>query len=113
MNIITGAAAKRAAETATQTVEKIRKAADEEILVSRKEISLKIAVALLGGIVLGMLISPRKKVSYKIASENHDIGGGEFSVNKPHDEEEDEDFDEDDNDYESDDDRKHGKFIKL
>lgn len=68
-------------EEITRTAAEIKKAAEEEITMSRKMISLKVTAAFLGGIVLGMLISPRKKVSYKIASENHDIGGGEVSLN--------------------------------
>ena len=102
----------------TRTASDIKKAAEEEITVSRKYISLKVTAAFLGGIVLGMLISPRKKVSYKIASENHDIGGGEVSLNGPHkccdDEYEDEYYDDDDND---DDEKscckKNGKVLKF
>ena len=104
-------AAESAVETAKETAANIRKYADEEVIISRKMISLKVAAAFLGGLVIGMLISPRKKVSYKIASENHDIGGGEFSVNKPSDEYEDYDEDEDEDDGGFD--TKPGKFIKL
>ena len=111
MNILTGMTAKKAADAAAQAVDKVKKAADEEILISRKMISLKVAVALLGGIVIGMLISPRKKVSYKIASDNHDIGGGEISLNKPCGDEEYDEYDEDEDEPE--DDKKRGKFIKL
>ncbi len=107
-------AAKKLGEKAAD----IRRAADEEIVISKKVQTLEILVALLGGIVLGMFLSPRKKVSYKIASENHDIGGGEFSVNKPggtdDDDVDDDDFDDDDDDdFDTDDNGKNGKFIKL
>ena len=105
-------AAGNAVETAKEAAASIKRYADEEVIISRKMISLKVAAAFLGGLVIGMLISPRKKVSYKIASENHDIGGGEVSVNKPCDEYEYDDYDEDDDDDE-DNDKKHGKFIKL
>lgn len=103
-------AAENAVETAKGAAANIRKYADEEVIVSRKMISLKVAAAFLGGLVIGMLISPRKKVSYKIASDNHDIGGGEYSANG-RDDEYDEDYDEDEDN--GDDDKKHGKFIKL
>ena len=70
--------ASRAAENvvgnAKEIAENIKKLGDENIIISRRVFSLQIAVAVLGGIVFGMLISPRKKVSYKIASENRDIG---------------------------------------
>lgn len=67
-------------EKFNDTVNAVIKASEEEITMSRKVFTLEVAVALLGGIILGMLISPRKKVSYKIASENHDIG--DFTGNK-------------------------------
>ena len=75
--IISKQAAKAAGnvvDNAKEVAENIRKLGEEDIIISRKVFSLEIAVAVLGGIVLGMLISPRKKVSYKIASNNHDIG---------------------------------------
>ncbi len=81
----------------------LAKAAEEEIVISRKVLSLEIAVALLGGIILGMIISPRKKVSYKIASNNN------INADDEYDEEED-DVPEDETDG---DEPKNGKFIKL
>ena len=96
--------AAQAAETAKEAAANIKRFADEEVIVSRKMISLKIVAAFLGGLVIGMLISPRKKVSYKIASDNHDIGeipGLDYDG--------DDDYDED----EEDDDKKNSKFIKL
>lgn len=96
--------AAKAAETAKEAAANIKRYADEEVIVSRKMISLKVAAAFLCGLVIGMLISPRKKVSYKIASDNHDIGeipGLDYDG--------DEDYDEN----EEDDDKKNSKFIKL
>ncbi|MBQ3841614.1 MAG: hypothetical protein II820_02860 [Ruminiclostridium sp.] len=103
-------------------VNSVVKAAEEEITMSRKVFGLEIAVAILGGIVFGMLISPRKKVSYKIASNNHDIG--DFAGSKHCTEEYDEDEDENEEDTEDDDDNGSdeapdsdingkSKFIKL
>ncbi len=103
------------------------KAGEEELTMSRKVFTLQIAVALLGGIVLGMLISPRKKVSYKIASNNHDIGElapdrhrapgyDEYDEDEDEDEEEDSsgnDADDDDNDEDEAPDNGRSKFIKL
>lgn len=107
-----------------ETASAISEAAEEMITMSRRTHTLEILVALLGGIVIGMFLSPRKKVSYKIASNNHDIGG--IAPNKPCDEDEDDDYDEDDDDAgdsdedEDDDDTAeetqsaaNDKFIKL
>lgn len=46
------------------------KAAEETVTISRKNLTLEILVALLGGIVIGMFLSPRKKITYKIACDN-------------------------------------------
>ena len=71
----------------TRTAAGIKKAAEEEVTMSRKMISLKVTAAFLAGLVLGMLISPRKKVSYKIASDN--------KINQLEEDDYDEDYDED------------------
>ena len=135
--IVAGIISKQAAKAAGNVVdnakevaENIRKLGEEDIIISRKVFSLEIAVAVLGGIVLGMLISPRKKVSYKIASNNHDIG--EIAPDRhrapgydEYDEDEDEDEDEEEEDSSSNDadgddddedeapDNGRSKFIKL
>lgn len=83
----------------------IIKAAEETVTVSRKVLTLEIAVALLGGIVLGMFLSPRKKVTYKIASNNR--------INAADDEEEEEEDYAEDEDDEDEPDGRPGKFIKL
>jgi len=62
-----------------ETLSAVADASEEMITISRKTLSLEVLVALLGGIVIGMFLSPRKKVTYKIASNNHDIGSGECS----------------------------------
>ncbi len=132
--IVTGIITKKAANaaenavvSAKEAVEGIRKLADEDIVMNRKVFTLEIAVALLGGIVLGMLISPRKKVSYKIASNNHDIGElapdrhrapgyDEYDEDEDEDEEEDSsgnDADDDDDDEDEAPDNGRSKFIKL
>ena len=84
----------------------IIKAAEETVTVSRKVLTLEIAVALLGGIVLGMFLSPRKKVTYKIASNNR------INAADDEEEEEEEDYAEDEDD-EDEPDGRPGKFIKL
>lgn len=132
--IVAGIISKQAAKAAGNVVdnakevaENIRKLGEEDIIISRKVFSLEIAVAVLGGIVLGMLISPRKKVSYKIASNNHDIGElapdrhralgyDEYDEDEDEDEEEDSsgnDDDDDDNDEDEAPDNGRSKFIKL
>ena len=95
-----------------ETASAVAQAAEEIVTMSKKTFALEIAVAVLGGIVLGMFLSPRKKVSYKIASNNR--------INTEHDEDGDEDEEEDadsddDNDEDEDDDEipDNGKFIKL
>lgn len=102
--IVTSLVSKKAAEAAAEAVGNIRQIAEEEVVMSRKMFALEITVAALGGIVLGMFLSPRKNVSYKIASENHDIGGGSDS---------DEDYGFDDICEDDEDDRKKGKIIKF
>lgn len=132
--IVAGIISKQAAKAAGNVVdnakevaENIRKLGEEDIIISRKVFSLEIAVAVLGGIVLGMLISPRKKVSYKIASNNHDIGElapdrhrapgyDEYDEDEDEDEEEDSsgnDADDDDDDEDEAPDNGRSKFIKL
>ena len=132
--IVAGIISKQAAKAAGNVVdnakevaENIRKLGEEDIIISRKVFSLEIAVAVLGGIVLGMLISPRKKVSYKIASNNHDIGElapdrhrapgyDEYDEDEDEDEEEDSsgnDADDDDADEDEAPDNGRSKFIKL
>ena len=127
--IISKQAAKAAGnvvDNAKEVAENIRKLGEEDIIISRKVFSLEIAVAVLGGIVLGMLISPRKKVSYKIASNNHDIGElapdrhrapGYDEYDEDEDEEEEDssgnDADDDDNDEDEAPDNGRSKFIKL
>ena len=133
--IVAGIISKQAAKAAGNVVdnakevaENIRKLGEEDIIISRKVFSLEIAVAVLGGIVLGMLISPRKKVSYKIASNNHDIGElapdrhrapgyDEYDEDEDEDEEEedssDNEADDDDNDEDEAPDNGRSKFIKL
>lgn len=102
-----------AAAVLTKTAEAVTKKADEIITMNRKTFMLEIAVALLGGIVIGMFLSPRKKVSYKIASNNR-INSAEDD-----DEEDEEEYYEDetgagdDDEDEDDDDGRNGKFIKL
>ena len=132
--IVAGIISKQAAKAAGNVVdnakevaENIRKLGEEDIIISRKVFSLEIAVAVLGGIVLGMLISPRKKVSYKIASNNHDIGElapdrhrapgyDEYDEDEDEDEEDDSsgnDADDDDDDEDEAPDNGRSKFIKL
>ena len=130
--IVAGIISKQAAKAAGNVVdnakevaENIRKLGEEDIIISRKVFSLEIAVAVLGGIVLGMLISPRKKVSYKIASNNHDIGEiapdrhrapGYDEYDEDEDEEEEDSSDneaDDDNDEDEAPDNGRSKFIKL
>ena len=93
--IITGIMAKKA--------EQIAKAADEEVTVSKKVLTLELAVAVLSGFVLGMLLSPRKTCTYKIASGNH--------INA--DDNDDDEYDDDDEDEEDLRGGKTGRFIKL
>ncbi|MBP5781428.1 MAG: hypothetical protein J6X34_09375 [Clostridia bacterium] len=104
--------ASRAAENvvgnAKEIAENIKKLGDENIIISRRVFSLQIAVAVLGGIVFGMLISPRKKVSYKIASENRDIGTCDCCPCKSR--EEDYDGDDDDDDDNGEDEENSGSF---
>lgn len=98
-------AASIAAKKIGEATNEIMKAAEEEITMSKKVYALEIAVALLGGIVIGMFLSPRKKVSYKIASNNN--------INSCDDEDaEYDEYDEEDDD-EQDDRKKIGKLIKL
>ena len=118
--IISKQAAKAAGnvvDNAKEVAENIKKLGEEDIIISRKVFTLEIAVAVLGGLVLGMFLSPRKNVSYKIASNNHDIGTGEASLPKNCDEDEDDEYeydeDEDDDDFKSDDGNGRNKFIKL
>ncbi len=99
---------KDAAAVLTKTAEQLEKRSEETVTMSRKTFALEIAVALLGGIVLGMFLSPRKKVTYKIASNNR-INSGE--------DDDGEDggdgyYEEDDADGD-DDDGRNGRFIKL
>lgn len=100
-------AAENAVESAKEAVESLKKLADEDIIISRRVFSLEIAVALLGGIVLGMLISPRKKVSYKIASNNNINGGDDNDADEDGEYEYDEEEDTDENPG------GRNKFIKL
>lgn len=87
-----------------ETASAISEAAEEMITMSRRTHTLEILVALLGGIVIGMFLSPRKKVSYKIASNNHDIGNSKNSRIDDADEDDDEyDADEDEDNYGTDD----------
>ncbi len=90
----------------------LSKAADEQITMSRRVYSLEIAVALLGGIVLGMIISPRKKVSYKIASNNRINDSGDVCDEDEPGEEEEENCGEEDK-IDCCKNSGNGKFIKL
>lgn len=123
---------KEAASVLNRTASEVSKKAEEIITMNKKTLMLEIAVALLGGIVIGMFLSPRKKVTYKIASNNRinadddkddeDEDGNEEEPETDDeeyyededdggaDEDEDEDEDEDDGD---DDDDNNGKFIRL
>lgn len=109
MNRIAAAVAekkiKEAANIVTKTASEVVKKSEENVTMSRKMLMLEIAVALLGGIVIGMFLSPRKKVTYKIASNNR--------INAEDDDDDDEgEYYEDDEEDAGDDDR-NGKFIKL
>ena len=90
-------------EIISKKLTQISKTADEEITVSKKMLGLEFSVALRSGFVLGMLLSPRKTVTYKIASNNN--------INSEDDEPDWEDEELGDEDEDSD--KKHGKFIKL
>ena len=84
----------------------ISKAAEEEVTVSKKLFSLELAVAFLGGIVIGMFLSPRRNSSYTIASNNQ--------INSCEDEEDDEFEDDGDDDISTADTKgKSNRFIKL
>ena len=91
-----------------ETASAVAQAAEEMITISRKTFTLEIAVALLGGIVLGMFLSPRKKVTYKIASNNR------INADKDDEEEEEDDLSDEDEDSGEDEElQEKGKFIKL
>ena len=101
--IVTSIVTKKAADAAAEAAAKAAKLAEGEVVISRKMFMLEIAVAALGGIVLGMFLSPRKTCTYKIASCNH--------INSEDDEN---DGDYDEYDFDDDDDGKNkSKFIKL
>ena len=102
---VAGKTIKEAADIVTKTASEVRKNVEENVTMSRKTFMLEIAVALLGGIVLGMFLSPRKKVTYKIASNNR--------INSEDDQDEEEECYDEDSGDEDKDDGKSGKFIKL
>ena len=99
--IFTGLVAKKIDNKAAEIIS----AAEGEIVISKKLFALELAVALLGGLVLGMFLSPRKNVQWKIASNNN--------INsEPEEEDEDYYYDEDDG-FENDVLGNKSKFIKL
>ena len=69
--IITGIVTKKAANTVNEAAEKLAELSKGEVVMSKKMFMLEIAVAALGGLVLGMFLSPRKTCTYKIASCNN------------------------------------------
>ncbi|MBO6301767.1 MAG: hypothetical protein J6N15_04965 [Ruminiclostridium sp.] len=102
--IVASLVTKKAADTARQAAEDITVFAEEQVVKTRKVYALELAVAVLGGLVLGMFLSPRKTVTYKIASNNN--------INSCDEDEEDENYDEDE-DFTEEDSKSRGKFIKL
>lgn len=105
--VVTSIVTRKATDAAKQAAEEITRLAEEQVVKTRKVYTLEIAVALLGGIVIGMFFSPRRNSSYTIASNNRNIGN---SPEDDYDEEEDDfDFDDDGND----DGKNKSKFIKL
>lgn len=100
--IVASLVTKKAADTARQAAEDITVFAEEQVVKTRKVYALELAVAVLGGLVLGMFLSPRKTVTYKIASNNN--------INSCDEDEEDENYDED---FTEEDSKSRGKFIKL
>ena len=111
----------------SRTAAAVAKAAEESITMSRKMFGLEIAVALLGGIVIGMFLSPRKKVTYKIASNNRinaddddekeedesRSGNDDEDGNEYYDDDDDDDDDDADDDDDDDSSDNNSKFIKL
>ena len=64
-----GAAEKIAVDAVIKKAGKVRSSLDEDITLSKRLHILELAVALLAGLVIGMLISPRRNMT--IASNNN------------------------------------------
>ena len=67
-----GAAEKIAVDAVLKEADKVRDSLNEEITISRKLRFLELGLALLTGLVVGMLISPRRKAIAADSSKDDD-----------------------------------------